>query len=327
MSSVGKHSRFLAAVAAIVCLAAFARVGEAGEKPVKIMISAKSMADPFYSWLCNSTVDALKNARPDAEYKVFDLMGDPANTQQLIDQCVLEDYDALIFDKVHHAQNTDAMLQEAKRQGVSTVITNFSGGSDGVSSSSGASNYLLGYNVGEKAAELLPQKAQVCVILSSPADLGSDERWRGYQDALKKAGRDDIRILDVKNNDGWAKEKAMRLMDDWLQVYPEIDAILAMNDGMALGCIESCKADGRDIGKMQFYGIDGLGDSCISIEAGELTASVLQDAVDMGSNAIRIALGMIDGSITTEEYLIKPIIITKANVQDIIAIHKANGAL
>lgn len=324
MRIAGKH---LLAIVAAVCLAAPFQTAEAADKPVKILISAKNMADPFYSWLCNSTVEALRKARPDAEYKVVDLMGDPANTQQLIDQAVLEDYDALIFDKVNHGQNTDAMLREAKRQGLSTVITNFSGGTDGVSSSSGASNYLLGNQVGAKAAELLPKNAKICVVLSSPADTGSDDRWRGYQDALKEAGRDDIEILDVKNNDGWAKEKAMRLMDDWLQIYPGIDGILAMNDGMALGCIESCKADGRDLSAMQFYGIDGLGDACISIEANELTASVLQDAMDMGTNAIRIALGMIDGSITTEEYLIKPIVITKGNVQEIIAIHKANGAL
>ena len=86
--------------ARVAWLEASASTANAGDrKPVKIMISAKNMADPFYSWLCNSTVEALKKARPDAEYKVFDLMGDPANTQQLIDQSILEGFNALIFDK------------------------------------------------------------------------------------------------------------------------------------------------------------------------------------------------------------------------------------
>lgn len=104
MRSVARCSRFLSVAAvAVACLAAVASAGDAGGKPVKIVISAKNMADPFYSWLCNSTVEALKKARPDARYKVIDLMGDPANTQQLIDLAVLEDYDALIFDKVNHS--------------------------------------------------------------------------------------------------------------------------------------------------------------------------------------------------------------------------------
>ena len=116
-------------------------------------------------------------------------------------------------------------------------------------------------------------------------------------------------------------------MDDWLQVYDEIDAVLAMNDGMALGCIEACKADGRDLSQMQFYGIDGLGDACLSIQAGELTASVLQDANDMGENAARMIYDMITKNAPREEYLITPIKIDESNVEEIIAIHKETGAL
>ncbi len=295
---------------------------------VKVIVAAANMADPFYSWLANSTVNYLKDEYPEVSCKVVDLQGDDVNVPVVIEQAILEGYNGLILDKPTHAQNTDALLQEAKEKGVNTVLSNNSDIKDGVSSSSGASNYLLGFTVGKKAAELLPQNAKVCVILSTPGDAGSEDRWTGYQDALKEDGRDDIEILAVKNNDGWAKEKAMTIMEDSLQIYPEIDAVLAMNDGMALGAIEACKADGRDVQAMQFYGIDGLGDACISIQAGELTTSVLQDANDMGSNAGRIVMGMIKGEITTpEEYFITPITITEDNVADVIEIHKANGAM
>ena len=77
---------------------------------------------------------------------------------------------------------------------------------------------------------------------------------------------------------------------------------------------------------MQFYGIDGLADSCMSIADGEMTASVLQDAADMGANAARLAVDMAEGKITEpEEYLIQPIIVDSENVSDIIEMHKANG--
>ena len=302
-------------------------IGAQGEG-LKILISSKNMADPFHSWLCNSTVTALTSKYPKAEYTIVDLMADPANTQALIDQAVLEGYNGLVLDKVSVEQNTDDMLKAAKEEGVYTAITNASGTGGGISSTSGAAQYDLGYTVGLRAAEGLPQNAKICVILSTPGDPGSEGRWQGYQDALKEKGRTDIQVLDVKNNDNWAKEKAMRIMDDWLQIYPEIDAVLGMNDGMVLGCIESCKADGRDVQKMQFYGIDGLGDACLSIQSGELTASVLQDAEDMGGNAIRMVVGMIKGEINPpEDYLITPVVIDSSNLEKYIAIHKANGAL
>lgn len=295
---------------------------------MKIIVAAANMADPFYSWLANSTTKTFDKDYPNVEYKVVDLQGDSANVPNVIEQATLEGYNGLILDKPDHAQNTDQMLKDAKEKGVSTVLSNNNDIKDGVSSSSGASNYSLGHTVGLKAAELLPQGAKICVVLSTPGDSGSEDRWKGYQDALKEKNRTDLKILATKNNQGWAKEKAMAIMEDWLQIYPEIDAVLAMNDGMALGCIEAAKAAGRDLKKMQFYGIDGLGDACLSIQSGEMTASVLQDANDMGSNAARIAVGMIKGDITTPEaYQIKPITITKDNVEDVIKIHKANGTM
>lgn len=299
---------------------------EDGTGKIKVFVTAKNMADPFHSWLCNSTTKALEEKYQDVEYKVVDLMADPANTQSIFDQCEVEGYNALILDKVSNSQDTDQWAQAFKEKGISVVITNNCDIKDGVSSSSGASHYLLGHAAGEAAAAGLSQNAKCLAILSTPGDSASEDRWKGYQDALKEAGRDDVEILDVKNNETWAKEKAMKIMEDWLQIYPEIDAVLAMNDGMALGCVEACKADGKDVQTMQFYGIDGLADSCMSIADGEMTASVLQDAADMGANAARLAVDMAEGKITEpEEYLIQPIIVDSENVSDIIEMHKANG--
>lgn len=292
---------------------------------IKVIIGASNMADPFYSWLANSTAKAFGENYPEVEYKIVDLQGDDANVPTAIEQAMIEGYSGLIIDKPTHAQNTDQLLQDAHAEGVYTVLSNNSNVQDGVSSSSGASNYILGEAIGKQASETLPENAKICVLLSSPGDQGSEDRWKGYQDALEAAGRSDIEILDLKNNDGWAKEKAMNIMEDWLQIYPEIDGVLAMNDGMALGAIEACKADGRDVQNMQFFGIDGLEDACMSIEAGELTASVLQDAGEIGGNAARIVMEMISGKITEpEEFLAEPISITKANVSEIMALHESN---
>lgn len=294
----------------------------------KVMIAAASMAEPFYAWIANAAVAELEENYPDVEYKIIDLQGDAANVPTVIEQAVVEGYDGLILDKVSHDQDTDALLQDAKENGVNTVLSNNSGIKDGVSSSSGASNYLLGKYIGMQAGDMMKAKAKLAVVLSTPGDSGSEDRWSGFQDGLKEKGRDDIEILAVNNTDSWAKEKAMAIMEDWLQIYSEIDAVVAMCDSMALGCVEACKADGRDIKAMQFFGIDGLGDGCLAIQSGELTASVLQNGDDMGRNAAKIAMKMINGEITEpEEYLITPLVITSENVEEIIAIHKENGAL
>ncbi|HCC34809.1 MAG TPA: hypothetical protein DEQ02_03930, partial [Ruminococcaceae bacterium] len=78
----------------------------------------------------------------------------------------------------------------------------------------------------------------------------------------------------------------------------------------------------------QFYGIDGLADACLSIEAGEETASVLQDANKMASAVLELAKGVLDGSVTDNKTVsIDPQIINKDNISEMIAMHKSNGLI
>ena len=124
------------------------------------------------------------------------------------------------------------------------------------------------------------------------------------------------------------KDEAMNAMDDWLQKYDNIDGVICQSDGMALGAIESYKSNNKDISDVQFYGIDGLADGCLSIEAGELTATVLQDANAMADKAIEMVNGLLDGSIEGNPIeSIDAEVITKDNVEDMIASHKENGLI
>ena len=124
------------------------------------------------------------------------------------------------------------------------------------------------------------------------------------------------------------KDEAMNAMDDWLQKYDNIDAVICQSDGMALGAIESYKSNNKDISNVQFYGIDGLADGCLSVEAGELTATVLQDANSMADKAIEMVNGLLDGSIEGNPIeSIDAEVITKDNVEEMIENHKKNGLI
>ena len=43
---------------------------ENGTGKIKVFVTAKNMADPFHSWLCNSTTKALEEKYQDVEYKL-----------------------------------------------------------------------------------------------------------------------------------------------------------------------------------------------------------------------------------------------------------------
>ncbi|MGI6669562.1 MAG: sugar ABC transporter substrate-binding protein [Acetivibrionales bacterium] len=299
--------------------------GTAGEKPVKVMVLAKLLSDPYCTWLMDMTEKYLKEDYPDVEYTVLDQQGDPANTESFYDQAILEGYDVVIMQKVSGSQDTDALLQSYAEKGLRTVIIN-NQVDDGVSCSVFFPEFVMGNMIGNYAAEILPQNAKVCMIKSTPSLFSSEERSKGYLEALKS--RPDVTILDTQNVENWNKDIAINVMSDWCQRFDQIDGILSMNDGMALGAIEAAKADNRDVGEMKFFGIDGLADGCLSIKAGELNATVLQDAAIMAKKGVEVAMQLVENpDMDPIKVELEPLLITEENVDEYIQMHRDNGVI
>lgn len=292
----------------------------------KVMVIAKNLTDPYSTWLLNMCEKFMKESWPEAEYVVFDQQGDPANTESFYDQAVLDHYDLVILQKVSGSQDTDALLQGYADQGIRSIVIN-NEVSDGVSCSVFFPEYTMGALAASYAAEMLPENAKVCILKSTPSLFSSEERTRAYTDMLA-ADRPDVEILDTQNCEGWSKDTAINIMSDWCQRFDQIDAVLSANDGMVLGAIEAAKADGRDTQAIQFYGIDGLADGCLSIQAGEETASVLQDATAMAKSAVELAKQLYqnpDMEAVKEE--LEPVLITPENVEQYIEMHRENGVI
>lgn len=299
---------------------------EPADDKVKVMIVAKKMADPFCTWLMNMAEKSFQEDYPEVEYTIVDQAGDPANTEIFLDQALLDGYDAVLLQKVSGSQDTDELFQRFAEQGLRTVIVN-NEADDGVTCSAFAPEYEMGKMVAEYACTVLPENAKVCILKSTPSLFSSEQRALGFEDVLA-AERPDVEILDTKNVEGWDKALAITVTSDWCQKYEQIDAILSCNDGMVLGAIEACKADGRNVEEMLFFGIDGLADGCLSIEAGEETASVLQDAALMAREGVRLTMEVIaDPDMEATKSEIAPILITNENVAEMLQMHRENGVL
>lgn len=295
------------------------------EDPIKVLVLAKKLSDPYCTWLMSMTEKYLKEDHPEVEFTILDQNGDPANTESFYDLAIMEGYDVVILQKVSGSQDTDALLQSYAEQGLRTVVIN-NAVDDGVSCSVFYPEYTMGNMAGQYAAEHLPENAKICIIKSTPSLFSSEERTKGYLDAL--ADRPDVEILDTQNCEGWNKDIAITIMSDWCQRFDQIDGVLSANDGMNLGCIEAAKADNRDVQSMFFSGIDGLADGCLSIQAGELKVSVLQDANAMAKGGIEMALKLVaNPDMEVEKMELVPELITPDNVEEYIELHRSTGVI
>ena len=288
----------------------------------KLVYISRDMTDPFGAWLANS----MQEKGEAAGYKVtvMDEQNDAAKCVEMLENAKNSSPDAIVLQPTSDAQVLNT-INSIRDEGIPVVVVNLTLPED----PEGAPTVLcddvtLGKTI--VAAENLPENANIVILNGIPGFSVSLDRREGFQEGLLDA-RDDITVLDELDA-SFNKDEAMNAMDDWLQKYDNIDGVICQSDGMALGAIESYKSNNKDISDVQFYGIDGLADGCLSIEAGELTATVLQDANAMADKAIEMVNGLLDGSIEGNPIeSIDAEVITKDNVEDMIASHKENGLI
>lgn len=165
----------------------------------------------------------------------------------------------------------------------------------------GSENYDAGHMQGEYFAEQLPQNAKVLYLAGTAGMDHSSARREGFNAALAEAGRNDVEILaDLDGN--YEMAKAMQIMEDWIQKYPEFHAVVAANDQMALGAMEALKGANRLDGVM-ISGIDGLKEAYAAIEAGEMVQTILQDAPGQAGAAYEVVQTIIKGETPEREVL------------------------
>ncbi|WP_276353758.1 sugar ABC transporter substrate-binding protein [Cohnella caldifontis] len=180
----------------------------------------------------------------------------------------------------------------------------------------GSENKQAGEVQGEYLAKVLPQNAKVLYMTGQTNDQQYVDRKAGLTEKLLKA-RPDVKLLAEQSSDN-QKDKGMSLTEDWMQQYPQFDAIISQNDDAALGAVEALKAANRLKGVV-VVGIDGSDEALKSIEAGELTMTVFQDAKSQAQAVVDVAKKLRDGedpkSIT--DILIPFKAVTKENVSEV----------
>jgi ribose transport system substrate-binding protein len=92
----------------------------------------------------------------------------------------------------------------------------------------------------------------------------------------------------------WERDQGFTVFQNMLQAHPDIDALFACSDLMALGAIEAIAAAGQT-NRIRVVGFDALDDARKAIAAGTMAASVAQSPRDMGRIAVESAAKLLRG--------------------------------
>lgn len=176
----------------------------------------------------------------------------------------------------------------------------------------GSDNVDGGRIAGHYLVEASHRSAKLALLEGIPGHQTGDARLRGFRDAIRSAPG--IRVV-ASQTANWERDQGFTVFRNMLQAHPEIDALFACNDMMALGAVEAIQAAGRT-GRIRIIGFDAVDDARQAIAAGRMEASVAQYPEEMGRIAVESALRLIHGEPVPRDQRTKVGLVTRANLDD-----------
>ncbi len=304
------------AVAAAAVMGAPQLAG-AAEKPV-VAVLLKTLSNPFWGAMEQGIRDAA--AETGAEYYLQAVESDQAAEPQLnVCLTMLERKPTMLLAAAINSTNLLPCIKRANELGIPVVDLDanidyavaekagveiaFSIGSDNVAAGAQGADYVASV-LGKDA------KGPVLVIEGLSGNITGQKRARGFAERLAEVAPG-LEIVASLPGD-WDRGKAANITNDILTRYPDLKAIFAANDVMALGAVETVFAAGKG-GQIVVVGVDGNVDAVKSIKQGRLNASVAQLPYLVGKQAVEQALAMLDGK-PVEQFIAVPTLVLTRQV-------------
>jgi ABC-type sugar transport system substrate-binding protein len=234
----------------------------------------------------------------------------------MMDDFINQGYNAIILQPIDAAALT-ASVKKAEGKGIPVITLNtdtkLPHAACVTMDDTGA-----GQLVGEQIGKALGGKGNVAILQSPPGAQAGVEREKGFRAALAKS-YPGIKIVGAQNGQ-WNKDKAIEVMNSFLQVNKDLDAVFAVNDNMAEGAMIAAESAGR-LDKIRIWGFNGQKSTLALIEQGKITGTAYTNAYNQGATAAKYALDLLSGAKKkgdkTDIVIVPPFAATKETVVQI----------
>jgi ribose transport system substrate-binding protein len=291
--------------------------GAAGEGKPRVALVLKTLNNPFFIEMQKGAREAAERLGAELVVQAAEREVDVEKQMQIIENLIQTGVGALCITPSGSREVVPAIAKaNAARIPVVIVDTRVdpkAAQEAGIKLDGfvGSDNYEGGKVAGEHLLQMTGGKAHVGLLEGIPGHETGDSRLRGFHDAVKGAAGVKVVASQTAN---WERDQGFTVFQNMLQAHPEIDALFACSDMMALGAVEAIAAAGRT-GKIRVIGFDAVDDARKAITAGTILASVAQFPSDMGRLAVEDAVTLIKGGTPPAERKVRIELVTKATLE------------
>lgn len=252
--------------------------------------------------------------------------GEHKNVAKQVSQ--MEDLIANKVDVIAFVPGTNvtalAQIDQALAAGIPVVNVNIMSDHPKVLGRIRSDDYEMGRLQGEFIAKKLNGKGNVVMMSGVSGNGAFINRAKGFQDYIAKFP--DIKILSEQ----WTPngtDRGVKLMEDWSQAFPKIDAVFTSADRLAIGAAQVARAQGKKPGEIVITTVDYNDDTERFVREGWITAAMAQSPVIMGRYGVWAAIRAINKEPVPMDVITPTLVITKDNADtvDISAVRQPKG--
>jgi ribose transport system substrate-binding protein len=281
----------------------------AKENKYRMIFIVKSLDNPFW----NMMIAGAKNAANDLGIEIEGLGPvKPFNVEEqirFIEDAITKGVDAVV---VVPADSRGILpgIEKARKAGLVVVTPNTRAFADEPPTWTGVENEGSAYEIAKYILKTLKGKGNVIILEGASGNQTVMDRKKGFDRAIKEFP--EIKVLASQTAKS-SRVEGMRVMENLLQQFPEINAVLAANDEMALGAIEAIDAAGR-IKEIKVSGFDMNNDALKSISEGRLLVTGAQRPEAQAYWAVVAAYISLKGMPIPKDIFLPCPIVDKSNI-------------
>lgn len=271
-----------------------------GETP-QVALVMKSLANEFFRTM-EDGAKAYQKENPDQFTLIANGIKDETDTSaqiRIIEQMIVAKVDALVIAPAD-SKALVSVIKKASDAGIKVVNIDNRLDPDVVKSKGldvpfvGPDNRKGARLVGEYLAQnKLKAGDEVGIIEGVSTTTNAQQRTAGFKDAMEAAG---MKIVGVQSGN-WEIDRGNAVASAMLNEHPNLKALLAGNDSMALGAVSAVRAAGKQ-GQVQVVGYDNINAIKPMLRDGRVLATADQFAAQQAVFGIEAALKLVKGEST-----------------------------
>jgi len=279
----------------------------AGSKKMRVGYSTPALSNQFWNRVTAGIKnEAIKNG---VDVVVADAQGDSGKQLSDIEDLIQKNVSAILISP-WDTDTAASCLKKANRAKIPVIVVDIGTSGGEYAAFIVSDNKEGGRMAGRYIAEKLGDKGKAVHIQCQLGARNAQLRGEGFEEIMKEKG---IPIVAKQPADS-RRDLGMSVMENILQGNPDVNAVFAQNDEMALGALRAIETSGKK-GKIMVVGFDGNDDAISAIKDGGMSASVGQQPEEMGKIALDTALKVLKKEKVNKEIFVPVKLITKESLE------------